>query len=191
MKKRIVLISSLCSLAVIGMAVAGTAFANNGLKLKNVKAGENDYSITISRDTVQYVGGKYFVETSKGNRINLTRANCELFEDEDNDVPSNAFCYFRGNGGGLYIDSPFQSIATITTTFAFNQTTATNQLKLYVNETSNSFQDPHIYQSDASDSGTPYIPTDANDKYITYWYTSVGGTYHAEIQSIVITYTCA
>ncbi len=191
MKKQLVLVSSLCSLAVISMALVGVTVGTRSLKLRNAKAGENDFSITISRDTIQHVGSEYFVETSKGNKITLSRANCEFFDDEESDVPSNAFCYFRGNGGGLYINSPFQSIATVTTTFTFNQTTASNQLKLYVNDTSSSFQDPHIYEADGSDSGTPYIPTDANDKYVTYWYTSVGGTYHAEIQSIVINYTCA
>ena len=191
MKKKLVLISSLCSLAVIGMAFAGVAMSRGSLDLRNAKAGENDYSITINRDTIQKDGTKYFVETSKGNRINLTRANCAMFDEEEYGVPSDAFCYFRGNGGGLYIDTPIQSIASVTTIFSFNESTTSNNFKICFGESNDKFANPHLFQTDASDSGTPVIPEVTQDRYITYWYNSSGATYHAEIKSIVINYTCA
>lgn len=196
MKKRLVLISSLTSLAVITVAVTGLALGKNTSALSRVKAGENEYQVVINRDTLRYSGTYgHHVLTSKGNMIRFSVSNGELFDTDDEQyqalVPNDALCFIRGNGGGMYFYSPIQKVKNITTTFAFSDTESNNRLDINLDATSGGFEHPF----EITDiSGDQYVPYDTDDRYITYWYTNTAedsDTKLVYIKSIVINYTCA
>lgn len=197
MKKRLVLISSLTSLAVITVAVTGLAIGKNASALSRVKAGENEYQVVINRDTIRYSGiYGHYVLTPKGNMITFSVTNGEFFDTDDEEyqalIPNDALCFIRGNGAGMYFYDPIQKVDGITTTFAFSDAESSNRLTINLDTTSGGFEHPFEI---TNMSGDQYVSSDTDDRYITYWYTNSDNTTeetkYAYIKSIVINYTCS
>ena len=195
MKNKFILISALSSMALVGASTAALVLSNNGLAFNRVRAGTNDYSVTIDRNSLQYdnfLG--HYVSTSKGNMIRFSVNNGELCDCEDPAdqalIPSDGLCFLRGNGAGIYFYSPFQNIAYVETVFEFNTVSTSNHLSINFSASSGQFDNQQTFASDASDSGSQIIPAVAEDRYISYWYTCNEDDSLAIIKSIKVVYSC-
>ena len=195
MKNKFILISALSSMALVGASTAALVLSNNGLAFNRVRAGTNDYSVIIDRNSLQYdnfLG--HYVSTSKGNMIRFSVNNGELCDCEDPAdqalIPSDGLCFLRGNGAGIYFYSPFQNIAYVETVFEFNTVSTSNHLTINFSASSGQFDNQQTFASDASDSGSQIIPAVAEDRYLSYWFTCNEDDSLAIIKSINVVYSC-
>ncbi len=187
MKKKLVLLTALSSTLVFGALAGVVAFS--GKNDNSAIASPGNYSITISRENIQYdtwVG--HYVETSKGNKISFSINNGAFWDDSTYGglVPEGSFGFVRGNGSGIYFYEPIQNVLNVTTTFSFSDS-EDNTLSLSFADVSGGFQNQ---ANITSRSGDPVGSPVTDNRYLTYWYTGDVQTSYCYIQSIVINYTC-
>jgi len=188
MKKKVLLLTALSSTLVVGSLAAAITFGTKP-NSDSAIASPGDYSITVTRENIKYdTWAGHYVETPSGNKISLSIANGEFWDDDTYGhlVPDGSFCFIRGNGGGIYFYDPLQSVVNVTTTFSFSDT-VDNDLTLSFADDSGQFQNQ---ANITSRSGDPVGSPVTEDRYLTYWYTGNSDTSHCYVQSIVINYTC-
>ena len=177
MKKRIVLIAS--CLAVSSIVATSVAVLASSPKFNNVAfADKNNYTLTIdmASQLTSHNANKY-VFTTSGQQFNYHFANCAY--DDEEVTAHNAICMLRGNGSGLYFDSPIQTVKSFSITFDSVET-----LHVYFDKTPSSFSNES--ENAYLHSGDVFEVTNGDDVYVDIW--SNITTY---VTSITVTYACA
>lgn len=191
MKKKVLTIGLLSVSLLAGGAICLANLSSNGFVNYLVNADEDQYTLTINKDTVKYGFAGYYVSTSKGNTIYLNNHNSVMFDTEDAEdqtlLEDGDLCCLRGNGAGFGLSSTLQNVSTVKTTFTFSNPEG-NDLGLF-NTVSDSSYENEVEITEQS--GVSVTPAQCDNGYIHYWFTNViDGDYTLHIKSIVITYTC-